>query len=108
MAHVSEEVQVDRPVSDVYNQWTQFEEFPEFMGGIEQVQQLDDTHLHWKASIAGETAEWDAEITEQVPDQVISWRATDGAQNSGRVQFHDDGGATVVRLELEVEPQGAV
>jgi uncharacterized membrane protein len=108
MAHVSEEVQVDRPVSDVYNQWTQFEEFPQFMGGIERVQQLDDTHLHWKANIAGQTAEWEAEITEQVPDRVIAWRATDGAQNSGRVEFEDDGGATRVRLELEVEPQGAV
>jgi uncharacterized membrane protein len=108
MAHVSEEVQVDRPVSDVYNQWTQFEEFPQFMGGIERVQQLDDTHLHWKANVAGQTAEWEAEITEQVPDRVIAWRATDGAQNSGRVEFEDDGGATRVRLELEVEPQGAV
>ena len=108
MAHVSEDVWVDRPVSEVYNQWTQFEEFPEFMGGIEQVQQKDDTHLHWKANIAGQTVEWDAEITEQVPDKVIAWRATDGAQNQGRVQFQAEGDATRVRLELDVEPQGAV
>jgi len=109
MAHVSEEVRVDRPVSEVYNQWTQFEEFPGFMGGIEQVQQKDDTHLHWKAKIGGQTAEWDAEITQQVPDQVIAWRATQGAQNEGRVAFQsEDGGATRVRLELDVEPQGAV
>jgi len=109
MAHVSEEIRVERPVSDVYNQWTQFEEFPEFMGGVEQVQQKDDTHLHWKAKIAGQTAEWDAEITEQVPDRVIAWRATDGAQNEGRVQFQAEGdGATRVSLELNVEPEGAV
>ena len=108
MAHVSEDVWVDRPVSEVYNQWTQFEEFPEFMGGIEEVQQKDDTHLHWKANIAGQTVEWDAEITEQVPDKVIAWRATDGAQNQGRVQFQAEGDATRVRLELDVEPQGAV
>jgi uncharacterized membrane protein len=108
MAHVSKDVRVDRPVSEVYNQWTQFEEFPKFMGGIEQVQQNDDTHLHWKANIAGQTVEWEAEITEQVPDQVIAWRATEGAQNQGRVQFQAEGDATRVRLELDVEPQGAV
>jgi uncharacterized membrane protein len=108
MAHVAEEVRVDRPVSEVYNQWTQFEEFPQFMSGIEQVQQQDDTHLHWKANIAGQTAEWDAEITEQVPDQVIAWRAVDGAQNQGRVQFQQEDGGTRVRLELDVEPQGIV
>ncbi|MFL6043316.1 MAG: SRPBCC family protein, partial [Gaiellales bacterium] len=94
------------PVSEVYNQWTQFEEFPRFMGAIKQVQQTDDTHLHWKANIAGHTAEWDAEITEQVPDQVIAWQATDGVQNQGRVQFQQDGDAARVRLEMEVEPQG--
>jgi uncharacterized membrane protein len=108
MAHVSEEVRVDRPVSEVYNQWTQFEEFPRFMTGIEQVQQKDETHLHWKATVAGQTAEWDAEITEQVPDQVIAWRAIDGAQNQGRVQFQPEDGGTRVELELDVEPQGAV
>jgi len=107
MAHVSESIQVDRPVSDVYNQWTQFEEFPQFMGGIEQVSQQDDTHLHWKAKVAGQTAEWDAEIIEQVPDKVIAWRAISGAENSGRVEFHDDGQHTRVDLELDVEPQGA-
>jgi uncharacterized membrane protein len=108
MAHVAEEVRVDRPVSEVYNQWTQFEEFPQFMSGIEQVQQQDDTHLHWKANIAGQTAEWDAEITEQVPDQVIAWRAVEGAQNQGRVQFQQEDGGTRVRLELDVEAQGIV
>jgi uncharacterized membrane protein len=107
MAHVSESIEVNCPVSQVYNQWTQFEEFPRFMGAIEQVSQKDETHLHWKAKIAGQTAEWDAEITEQVPDQVIAWRATSGAPNAGRVQFHGHDEHTHVSLELEVEPQGA-
>jgi uncharacterized membrane protein len=108
MAHVSEEIQVEVPVSEAYNQWTQFEEFPRFMSAVDEVRQKDDTHLHWKATIAGKTAEWEAEITEQVPDKVIAWRATDGAQNQGRVQFQPAGDATRVSLEMEVEPQGAV
>jgi uncharacterized membrane protein len=107
MAHVLESIEVNCPVSEVYNQWTQFEEFPRFMGGIEEVSQQDETHLHWKAKIAGQTAEWDAEITEQVPDEVIAWRATRGAQNTGRVQFRGHDEHTHVSLELDVEPQGA-
>ena len=107
MAHVSESIEVDRPVSDVYNQWTQFEEFPQFMGGIEQVSQQDETHLRWRAKIASQTVEWDAEIVEQVPDKVIAWRAISGAENSGRVEFHSEGQYTRVDLELDVEPQGA-
>jgi uncharacterized membrane protein len=108
MAHVSETIQVECPVGEVYNQWTQFEEFPRFMSGIEQVRQTDDTHLHWKANIAGRTAEWDAEITEQVPDKVIAWRATEGATNSGRVQFDGSDSQTQISLEMDVEPEGAV
>ena len=107
MAHVSESIEVNCPVSEVYNQWTQFEEFPRFMSSIEQVSQKDETHLHWKAKIAGRTAEWDAEITEQVPDQVIAWRATSGAQNAGRVQFRGHDEHTHVSLELDVQPEGA-
>jgi uncharacterized membrane protein len=108
MAHVSESIEVQCPVDEVYNQWTQFEEFPRFMSGIEQVTQTDDTHLRWKANIAGRTAEWYAEITEQVPDQVIAWKATDGATNSGRVQFQGSDGQTTIHLEMDVEPQGGV
>jgi uncharacterized membrane protein len=107
MAHVSESIEVDCPVSEVYNQWTQFEEFPRFMSAVEQVTQKDETHLHWKAQIAGQTAEWDAEITEQVPDEVIAWRATSGAPNAGRVEFHGHDEHTHVSLELKVEAQGA-
>jgi uncharacterized membrane protein len=108
MAHVSEQIEVQCPVSEAYNQWTQFEEFPRFMSGIEQVTQTDDAHLHWKANFAGRSAEWDAEITDQVPDQVIAWRATQGATNSGRVQFQDSNGGTQVSLEMDVEPEGNV
>jgi len=108
MAHVSETIQVRCPVGEVYNQWTQFEEFPRFMSGIEQVTQTDDTHLRWKANIAGRSAEWDAEITEQVPDQVIAWRAVEGATNRGRVEFQGDNDQTQISLEMDVEPEGKV
>jgi uncharacterized membrane protein len=108
MAHVSESIEVDCPVSEVYNQWTQFEEFPRFMSSIERVEQTDDTHLHWVAKMAGRTAEWDAEITEQVPDEVIAWKATSGASNSGRVSFQGHDEHTHISLEMDVEPDGSV
>src|ERR671918_2106146 len=80
-------IEVNVPVRTAYNQWTQFEEFPHFMEGVEEVRQLDDKRLHWRAKIAGKTEEWDAEITEQTPDQRIAWRSTTGAENSGAVSF---------------------
>ncbi|RYF37373.1 MAG: SRPBCC family protein [Comamonadaceae bacterium] len=79
--------EVDVPVGTAYNQWTQFEEFPRFMHSVHEVRQLDDEHLHWKASVAGKQKEWDAEITEQLPDQRIAWRSTDGPLNEGTVSF---------------------
>ena len=79
--------EVDVPVSTAYNQWTQFEEFPRFMHSVHEVKQLDDEHLHWKASVAGKNKEWDAEITEQLPDQRIAWRSTSGPMNEGVVEF---------------------
>ena len=85
--HVEKTIEVEAPVNKVYNQWTQFEEFPRFMQGIEQVQQLDDKRLHWTAQIGGKKKEWDAEIFEQVPDQRIAWRSTTGAPNAGIVSF---------------------
>lgn len=109
MSTVMETIEVDVPIRDVYNQWTQFEQFPEFMSGIERVDQLDDTHLHWVASIAGVTREWDATITEQVPDKRIAWANTDGATNAGAVSFDSTGPATTkVTLELDFEPEGIV
>ena len=106
---IEERVDVDVPVATAYNQWTQFEDFPRFMAGVKQVKQLDDTHVHWHAEIWGKDKEWDAEITEQVPDQVIAWRSTSGAPNAGTVRFeplsHD---RTRVRLIMEYEPEGVV
>lgn len=107
MSTIEKSIEVNEPVSTVYNQWTQFEEFPEFMEGVEQVTQLDDTRLHWRAEIAGVEREWDAQITEQVPDQRIAWRSIDGSGNAGVVTFQPlDPGTTKVRLQLEFEPEG--
>ena len=109
MSTIEQSVEVDVPVRTAYNQWTQFEEFPRFMDGIEQVQQLTDTRLHWKAKIAGAEREWDAEITEQVPDQRIAWKTMAGAQNDGVVTFHRLGDMrTKIMLQLEFDPDGFV
>ena len=88
MASVTKSIDVRVPVRTAYDQWTQFEEFPRFMEGVKSVKQLDDTHLHWIAEIGGQTKEWDAEITEQIPDERIAWRSTSGAKNAGVVTFH--------------------
>ncbi len=109
MERVEKTVEVDRPVSTVYNQWTQFEEFPFFMEGVKEVRQLDDTHLHWRADIWGKEKEWDAEITEQEPDRRISWKSVSGAANAGTVRFEAMGPEqTRVRLTMAYEPEGAV
>ena len=109
MATIEESVEVEVPVRTAYNQWTQFEEFPEFMEGVEQVRQLTDTKVHWVAEIAGQRREWDAEITEQVPDERIAWRSIEGAANAGVVTFHRLGeGKSKVMLQLEFEPEGAL
>jgi uncharacterized membrane protein len=107
METVEKSIVVNVPVSTAYNQWTQFEEFPQFMEGVERVQQQDDTTLTWRANIAGKDVEWKAEITEQTPDQRISWRSTTGAYNAGTVNFSPAGAdSTNVTLLLEYEPQG--
>jgi len=104
---VVESVEVGVPVSMAYNQWTQFEEFPRFMEGVREVRQLDDTHLHWVASIGGQAREWDAEISEQCPDERIAWRATTGKQNAGMVSFFDLGGDRAkVEVRMSFEPGG--
>jgi hypothetical protein len=106
---VERSIQVDVPVSTAYNQWTQFEDFPHFMGGVKEVRQLDDRRLHWVAEIAGVRREWEASILEQVPDQKIAWAATAGATNAGAVRFEPSGpGSTIVYLALEYEPEGVV
>ena len=109
MSKIEHSVDVDVPVRDAYNQWTQFEDFPRFMESVEQVQQLDDTRLHWKAEIAGQTKEWDAEITQQEPDQRVAWRSTGGERNAGSVDFHKlDDHRTRVTLTMDIEPDGLV
>jgi len=102
-------IEVDQPIRTVYNQWTQFEEFPKFMEGVEQVKQLDDTTLRWKAEIGGQEREWTAKITEQHPDERVAWRSTEGATNAGVVTFHKlDPQRTRVMLQLEFDPEGFV
>ena len=106
---VEKSIQVNVPVSTVYNQWTQFADFPQFMGGVQQVVQLDDRRMHWVAQIAGIKREWDAVVLEQVPDQKVAWAATSGATNAGAVMFAPAGvGQTLVTLSLEYEPEGVV
>ncbi len=109
MASVIKTVEVNVPVRTAYNQWTQFEEFPRFMEGIEEVRQLDDKRLNWRAKIAGKTEEWIAEITEQIPDERVAWRNITGATNAGVVTFHYlDENTTRVTLQLDYEPEGVV
>jgi uncharacterized membrane protein len=109
MKKIEDSIIVEVPVSRAYNQWTQFEEFHLFMEGVKEVKQLDDKRLHWKAEIAGKTKEWDAEIVEQVPDQRIAWRSTEGAKNSGTVTFTSLGETqTKVSLHLDYDPEGVV
>jgi len=106
---VEESVDVAVPIRAAYDQWTQFEEFPQFMEGVESITQTDDTHLHWKAEIAGVSREWDAEITEQTPDQRVAWTSRGGATNAGVVTFHRiDDACTRVMLQLDFEPEGVV
>jgi uncharacterized membrane protein len=109
MSVIEKSIEIEVPVNTAYNQWTQFEEFPRFMEGVKEVKQLDDTHMHWKADIGGKEKEWDAEITEQIPDERIAWRARDGAVNAGVVTFHRlSNNKSKVMLQLEYDPQGFV
>jgi uncharacterized membrane protein len=109
MSTIVESIDVAVPVRTAYDQWTQFESFPEFMEGVKSVRQLDDTTLEWVAEIAGKEERWRARITEQTPDERIAWTATEGARNAGVVTFHHLAeGRTRVTLQLDVEPEGAV
>jgi uncharacterized membrane protein len=109
MATIEKSIDVDVPVRTAYDQWTQFEEFPRFMESVESVKQLDDTHLHWVAKVGGKRKEWDARITEQIPDKRIAWTSEGGAGNAGVVTFHRLGDhKTRVMLQIEYEPEGIV
>jgi len=106
---MEESIEVNVPVSAAYNQWTQFEDFPKFMKGVLEVNQVDDTHLHWRVKIAGKEEEWDAEITEQIPDKRIAWHSTSGAENSGVVSFHKiSDSKTRIMLQIDYTPQDTV
>jgi uncharacterized membrane protein len=109
MSYVEKTIEVNAPLNKVYNQWTQFESFPEFMQGVVEVKQLDDKRLRWKAQIAGKQEEWTSEIYEQVPDQKIAWRSIEGAKNGGVVKFKALGAdRTEITLRLEYEPEGII
>jgi len=108
MARIEKSIEVNVPVRTAYNQWTQFENFPRFMEGVREVRQLDDTHVHWAAEIGGKEKEWDAEITEQVPDQRIAWRSVMGTANAGAVSFQALGPDKArIDLVMEYSPEGA-
>jgi uncharacterized membrane protein len=107
MSAVEKSVEVEAPVSAVYNQWTQFEEFPRFMEGVKEIRQLDDKHLHWHAEIFGADVEWDAVIMEQLLEHHIAWRSISGPHNTGTVYFEPiDNNRTRITLRMEYEPEG--
>jgi uncharacterized membrane protein len=109
LSTIEQSIDVEVPVSTAYNQWTQFESFPQFMDGVDQVRQLTDTTTHWTISIAGVKREFDAEITEQEPDQRIAWRSVDGTSHAGVVTFHKlEDAKTRVMLQIDTEPEGLV
>ena len=109
MERIERAIEVDVPVSTAYNQWTQFESFPGFMEGVEQVRQLDDATVHWVATVAGVRKEWDARITEQKPDQVIAWEGFGDPRNRGRVFFEPlDADRTRISVAIDYEPDGPV
>jgi uncharacterized membrane protein len=107
MSTIEESIEVKAPLRTVYNQWTQFEDFPRFMEGVEDIRQIDETHLHWVAEFGGSRHEWDAEITEQKPDERVAWRNTDGKENAGVVTFHRiDDETTRVMVQMDFVPEG--
>ncbi|HKG56542.1 MAG TPA: SRPBCC family protein [Candidatus Limnocylindrales bacterium] len=109
MSTVTQSIDVKVPVRTAYDQWTQFEDFPQFMDGVQRVEQLDDTRLHWVAKVAGKEKEWDAKITEQTPDQRVAWTATSGAPNGGVVTFHRlDDSTTRITVQMDIEPEGPI
>ena len=109
MSRIDDTIDVNVPVRTAYNQWTQFEEFPHFMEGVNRVVQLNDETLEWTATIGGQTRQWQARIIDQVPDERIAWVSTSGARNDGIVTFRPlDGARTRISLAIEFEPEGAV
>lgn len=109
MSTIVESVDVEVDVPTAYNQWTQFESFPRFMEGVDEVRQLDDTHTHWVTSIGGVTREFDATITEQRPDERVAWRSDDGPDHAGVITFHRLNATTTrVTAQMDIDPEGFV
>ena len=110
MPKIQDSIEVQAPVRRAYNQWSQFEEFPKFMEGIQSVRQLDDTHVQWVAEIRGKSRQWTTEITEQQPDKKVAWKTVDGeVKNDGVVSFEPiAGGQTRVNVQMDVEGESTV
>ena len=107
MTTIEQSIDLDVPVRAAYDQWTRFEEFPQFMKGVEEIRQIDDRHLHWVAELGGSRHEWDAEITEQLPDERVAWRNTDGKDNAGVVTFHKlSDTSSRVMVQIDFVPEG--
>ncbi|MBC6458736.1 SRPBCC family protein [Actinomadura sp. HBU206391] len=109
MSTIEKSIDVNVPVRTAYDQWTQFEEFPHFMESVERIEQTSPTRTHWVTSIGGVRREFDAEITEQRPDERVAWTSIDGARQAGVVTFHrlgDD--QTRVMVQLEHQPEGVI
>jgi uncharacterized membrane protein len=109
MSTITQSVDVDVPVTMAYNQWTQFESFPRFMEGVQEVRQLDDTHTHWVTRVGGATREFDATITEQHPDERVAWRSNSGPNHAGVITFHKlDQEHTRVTAQMDIDPEGFI
>lgn len=109
MSAIEESIEVHSPLRAVYDQWTQFEEFPKFMEGVTEVRQLDEKHLHWAVEFGGRQHEWDAEVTEQKPDERVAWKNIDGKDNAGVVTFHRiDEDTTRVMVQMDFVPEGII
>ena len=110
MSQIQKSIDVEVPVGTAYNQWTQFESFPEFMSGVESITQIDDTHTHWVTNIAGMEREFDAEISEQHPDERVAWHSVSGeSKHAGVVTFHRlDDARTRVMVQIDWEPSDLV
>ncbi|MGA2410627.1 MAG: SRPBCC family protein [Candidatus Binataceae bacterium] len=109
MSNIEKSIDVNVPADTAYNQWTQFEEFPHFMEGVEQVRQISDKHLQWRVNVGGKVKEFETEITEQIPGKRIAWRTRGGTENSGVVTFHRlNENSSRVMVQMAYDPEGFV
>ena len=109
MGTITESIDVGVDVTTAYDQWTQFESFPQFMEGVDEVRQIDDTHLHWVTSVGPVTREFDATVTEQHPDERVAWKSDNGPEHAGVVTFHRlDDQTSKVTVQMDIDPEGFV